>query len=523
MSPVNNRNNDDDDDQVLSNDHEDNDNDDDDNDDNDNDDGQISLEWLEKKFGRMLEIFLIIQFSLGICLFFTGIFFLVWAVASTATLQAGSYMLLAFFIIGRALLGIIGYYTENFCLLFSYGVILLATFVFRTIIMMIRLKIMVSPDHQLPIPPLLQAAPGAMSTYIELILAIFECLQVFVTFYLCWLWTKKRSISREEDETKLTLNIANEVARYLHRKELSMIQNRKKSSIFIDNTDSNEKTSNDNNVVEKRRKSSAIDMRKQSIMIDQQQQQQNTNVNTNVINNPSSSLLPQSSIPLKSILHQPNITTSINRQQQQHQESTSTTQTHQQPFNAIHEYHHQCPINRQYSLTVPPPNYQQQQQPIGGYHHNLQADNHPLYGSTLRSTAIEHEYYEPTPILFDVAADEYVDDDDDDDKELRELEDFNNNNNNNNYGRIGDCSRIPSQMFYRNYQNNDDDDDYNDRLSLPPSRVRSPVPPYEQYNHSPLLYERMDKIHQHYRYQNYGSTNNYDDEMMVDNHPHHHR
>ncbi|OTF71425.1 hypothetical protein BLA29_007648 [Euroglyphus maynei] len=235
-------------------------------------------------------------------------------------------------------------------------------------------------------------------------------------------------------------------------------------------------------------------MRKQSLhVIDTQQQQ--SNVNTN-INNPQSIVTIQSSSPLKGILHQSNVTTSINRQQQQ--ESTSTTQTHQQPFNAIHEYHHQCPVRHPYL----PPNYQQQQQ--FGYHH--QTNNHGLYSSTLRTSSIEHEYFEPPPLS-----------DDDDDKELREFEDFTNNNNNNyhyDYGRIVECHQMPSQasnIFYPN------ESGHIDNLSLPLSRVRSPVPPYDDQNehfiHSPLLYERTDRIH-HYQYQNYGSTsNNYE---MVD-------
>ncbi|KAH7646723.1 hypothetical protein HUG17_2261 [Dermatophagoides farinae] len=467
----------------------------------------------------MLEVFLIIQFGIGICLFFTGIFFLVWAVASTASLQAGSYMLLAFFIISRALLGIIGYYTENFCLLFSYGVLLLATFVLRTIIIMVRLKIMVSPDQQLPIPPLLQAAPGTKSTYIELILAIIECLQVFGCFYLCWLWTKKRSIAREEDETKLTINIANEVARYLHQKELSFQQqqqNRKKS-IIIDNQSAANKNSNEKNL-EKRRKSSVIDnilMRKQSMIDVQQQQQQNTNVNTNVTINNSSTI--NTSIPLKSILvHQP-LTTSMNKQSQQQQESTCTTQTHQQPFNSIHEYHHQCPVRhpqqhlqQRYPCIPPPPppppqqNYQQQI--VGGSY----PANHPygLYGSTLRqsSTSMEHEYFEPPPLS-------------DDDKELQDY-----NNNHYHYGRISEYNpQIPGETswFYQNRRYDDDDDYIDDSQSSlqPPPRIQSPVPPpfemNEQFIQSPLLYEKSNKIHPHY-----GS-------MMIDNyeminHHHHH-
>lgn len=351
---------------------------------------KVSLEWLEKKFGSFLELFLIFQFGAGILLFFAGIFFLVWAVAPTASLQAGSYMLIAFFIIGRALLGIIGYYTKNFCLLFSYGVILLVTFVLRTIMIMVRLKITVSPDHRLNIPPLLQAAPGAMATYIEMICAVFEFLQTLGTFAFCWIMNKQTAINKEEDESKLTLNIANQVARYLYQQETA--NKMEKNKVEDKNNDNlNQVTSIKD---EHRRKSSIIDLlRKPSLVTNLQQQfqrrfsmAQNDNDNDNecnknndnpMLNNDNVNLKQQrrpSTVSIaattattsanyqsfKSILHYPNNAENAATGMQNHQrpDSTYTTQTHH--FNSEQQRKHYCPakFSNQQPPIMPQEHYQ---------------------------------------------------------------------------------------------------------------------------------------------------------------------
>lgn len=343
---------------------------------------KVSLEWLGKKFGSFLELFLIFQFGAGIFLFFAGIFFLVWAVAPTASLQAGSYMLIAFFIIGRALLGIIGYYTKNFCLIFSYGVILLVTFVLRTIMIMVRLKITVSPDHRLNIPPLLQAAPGAMATYIEMICAVFEFLQTLGTFSFCWIMNKQTAINKEEDESKLTLNIANQVARYLYQQETVNNVNKVEKTADENPNDNNQITSNK---TEHQRKSSIIDiLRKPGLVTNLQQQFQrrfsmaqndnnnnkdefnknndNTMVDNDTINCKQSGRPSTMSIAattsattsanyqsFKSILHYPNMASNIDNsttgqhtmQNYRRPDSTFTTQTHH--FDSEQQRKHYCP------------------------------------------------------------------------------------------------------------------------------------------------------------------------------------
>lgn len=84
---------------------------------------EVSLRWIHSQISRVLEVFIILQFVTGAFIFFTGIFLLLWAVTPSTSLQAGSYMLLAFFINFRALLGLFGNSSDNFCLLASYGVL----------------------------------------------------------------------------------------------------------------------------------------------------------------------------------------------------------------------------------------------------------------------------------------------------------------------------------------------------------------------------------------------------------------
>ncbi|KAI2800133.1 hypothetical protein BLOT_014042 [Blomia tropicalis] len=120
---------------------------------------EVPLRLIHRQIGRVLELFIILQFVTGAFIFFLGIFLLLWSVAPATSLKAGSYMLLAFYVIGRALLGLVGFHIDNFCLLFSYGVLLVATFVIRTIFTLVRLKIMAGADPELIIPSILQACP----------------------------------------------------------------------------------------------------------------------------------------------------------------------------------------------------------------------------------------------------------------------------------------------------------------------------------------------------------------------------
>lgn len=192
---------------------------------------EVSLRWIHRQIGRVLEIFIILQFVAGSFIFFAGIFLLLWAVIPGTALKAGSYMLLAFYVIGRAILGLVGCYTDNFCLLFSYGTLLVATFVVRTILTLVRLKITNGDDDQLLIPPLLQASPGALSAPIELICSVLEFSQAFCSFYMCYIISKTESIEKSVEESRL--NVATEIAKYLTDQEASRRGNEGKATIIV--------------------------------------------------------------------------------------------------------------------------------------------------------------------------------------------------------------------------------------------------------------------------------------------------
>lgn len=202
---------------------------------------EVSFEWMRHQLGKVLEMFIVLQFALGSLIFFSGIFLLLWAVAPDTALRAGSTMLLATFIIGRALMGLVGHHTDNYGMLFSYGAVLVVTFVLRTVMSLVRLKIRTSPENQLYIPPLLYAAPGAFSISIELICSLLECSQALVAFYLCFLIAKTESLSKklsrkDRGDIETAEAIVNRIIEDNRKKEQ---EEREKSKTISDNTEGN--------------------------------------------------------------------------------------------------------------------------------------------------------------------------------------------------------------------------------------------------------------------------------------------
>lgn len=158
---------------------------------------QVSFEWIHRQLGRVLELFIVLQFVAGAVLFFLGIFLLLWGVVPATSLRAASYMLLAFYFIGRASLGLFGYYTDHFCVIFMYGVLMVATGVTRTIMILVRLKIGTSPVGEVEIPPFLYAAPGAVQIPIEMICGVLEFSQAICSFYMCFIIAKSQEFQKK--------------------------------------------------------------------------------------------------------------------------------------------------------------------------------------------------------------------------------------------------------------------------------------------------------------------------------------
>lgn len=116
------------------------------------------------------------------------------AVVPATSIKAGSYMIASFVAIGTALMGFIGAYTENFCMLMAYGIIMVVTFAMRTISTMVLLKITANP-YDTQIPPIIQGLPGTSSVGAELIYAIIEILLAVCAFYLAWAINKREVLN----------------------------------------------------------------------------------------------------------------------------------------------------------------------------------------------------------------------------------------------------------------------------------------------------------------------------------------
>ncbi|KAJ6225549.1 hypothetical protein RDWZM_004094 [Blomia tropicalis] len=274
---------------------------------------EVPLRLIHRQIGRVLELFIILQFVTGAFIFFLGIFLLLWSVAPATSLKAGSYMLLAFYVIGRALLGLVGFHIDNFCLLFSYGVLLVATFVIRTIFTLVRLKIMAGADPELIIPSILQACPGALSIPIELICSILECSQAFCSFYLCWIITKTTSIEKNFEETRLSM--ATEMIKYIeeHKKDLDELSKEKEQPKIVEVKCNQEKENNE-------------------IKNDEYNEKMESPINETKQNESSTKM------PLKGILHQPNRSKQCRRMENIQESNVHHHHHHHQNSSNYHQF-----------------------------------------------------------------------------------------------------------------------------------------------------------------------------------------
>lgn len=176
----------------------------------------------------------------------------------------------------------------------------MATFVIRTILTLVRLKITTGADEHLAIPPLLQAFPGALNAPIELICSVLECSQAVCSFYICWIITKTISIEKSVEESRL--DVATEIARYLRQQQENNKRNEEKS-LTIKSNDSK------NDSIEKEKKHGTGNG-KETV--------------------PGNSVQPLSttkqskgqSVPLKSILHHPSV-----HSEQQHKSPSEQPET----------------------------------------------------------------------------------------------------------------------------------------------------------------------------------------------------
>ena len=168
----------------------------------------VPLSAVRHQICRVLEIFIIVQFTVGAFIFFTGIFLLSWAVTPGTAFKAASYMLLAGIIIGRSLLGLVGVHPGRSGPLFAYGSILLFTCILRTIMILVCMKILMGAEN-FTVPPLLTAAPGALSPSIELICAIIEASQALCAFYVSWIIDKQDDAEKDYNDQQLEAVLIN--------------------------------------------------------------------------------------------------------------------------------------------------------------------------------------------------------------------------------------------------------------------------------------------------------------------------
>lgn len=138
-----------------------------------------------KTLKTTIEVASVVYFIVGAFVFLGGLLMLFWSVDPKSNIKAGSYMLGSFLVIGTSLMGFIGAYTENFCMLMAYGVIQVTIFATRTISTMVVIKITAYP-YETPIPPIMSGLPGTSSVGAEVIYALLEISLATCAFYLTW-------------------------------------------------------------------------------------------------------------------------------------------------------------------------------------------------------------------------------------------------------------------------------------------------------------------------------------------------
>lgn len=282
---------------------------------------QMSFEWIHRQLGRVLELFIVLQFVAGAVLFFWGIFLLLWGVVPATSLRSASYMLLAFYFIGRASLGLFGYYTDHFCVIFMYGVLMVATFVTRTIMILVRLKIATGPAGEVEVPPLLYAAPGAVPIPIEMICAVLELSQAICSFYMCFIIAKSQEfrtkLKQQDDLNRVLLTATRHIEDYVDKMMDKLEQQQKKKKMTTKGEQGEQAAEKSPSITE------AV------------QNYQSSNKEADGNNNNNNNTGPRkATLPLKGILHQPSNYETLTRQPcqeyQQHQHYQQQQQQREQ-------------------------------------------------------------------------------------------------------------------------------------------------------------------------------------------------
>jgi len=113
-------------------------------------------------------------------------------------------MIASFVAIGTALIGFIGAYTENFCMIMAYGILMVVTFVMRTISALVLLKITAIP-YETEIPAIMHGFPGTSWVYFELLYAIIEILLAICAFYMGWTINKRETMNYLDPQYHYTI------------------------------------------------------------------------------------------------------------------------------------------------------------------------------------------------------------------------------------------------------------------------------------------------------------------------------
>lgn len=172
----------------------------------------IKLSWY-KATKTIVEAASVIYFIIGTFVFLVGLLKLFWAQSASTSVNAGSYMVGAFVAIGTALMGFLGAYTENFCMVMAYACIQLVSFAVRTIITMVMVKISFTKalkdekdalDEQ--IPYMISGLPGTSSVAIELLYSVIEISLALCGVYLAWALNRRDNLQHLDPRLYYTAN-----------------------------------------------------------------------------------------------------------------------------------------------------------------------------------------------------------------------------------------------------------------------------------------------------------------------------
>lgn len=180
----------------------------------------ISLSWI-KPLKRLIEAATVLQFVIAGSVFMVSLILMLWAIIPNLSIKAASYMFYSFLLCGTSLMGFIGCYLENFCLLMGYGSVTLVNFAFRITLVLVLLKLKsnsflaanhldetittVAPSslansaqQALSLPPIMSGLPGTSSVGIELAYSCIDIVLVFSAFCLAGAIEKRNRLAHED-------------------------------------------------------------------------------------------------------------------------------------------------------------------------------------------------------------------------------------------------------------------------------------------------------------------------------------